>query len=215
MGDRNSFVFYRSFKDSLKDLSNEDKLIMYEAICDYSLDKKEPQLTGFPSALFTLIRPNLDANLKRWQNGLKGGAPIGNRNNRYSKGTSKVQPNNKQSTTKIQTNKDVDKDYNVDVDNKENISKKDELSLSDISGSKDYKQFRVWMKDNASYCDNPKHFTSSRITEDELKKLREKYSYKQIINKILELENRKDLRKRYINLYRTINEWLKRDSNGR
>jgi hypothetical protein len=90
MGDRNSFVFYRSFKDSLKDLSNEDKLIMYEAICDYSLDQKEPQLTGFPNALFILIRPNLDANLKRWQNGCKGGAPIGSHNNPLGKKKAKL-----------------------------------------------------------------------------------------------------------------------------
>lgn len=71
---RDTFIFYRSFKESMNDLSDADKLIMYEAISDYSLDMKEPELTGFPKALFSLIRPVLDANTKRWQNGCKGGA---------------------------------------------------------------------------------------------------------------------------------------------
>ena len=82
---RDTFIFYRSFKESMDDLSDADKLIMYEAISDYSLDLKEPELTGFPKALFKLIRPILDANIQRWRNGCKGGAPKGNKNNRFSK----------------------------------------------------------------------------------------------------------------------------------
>ena len=75
---RDTFIFYRSFKESMNDLSDTDKLLMYEAIADYSLDLKEPALSGFPKALFSLIRPILDANIQRWKNGRKGGAPIGN-----------------------------------------------------------------------------------------------------------------------------------------
>ena len=52
---RDTFIFYRSFKESMSDLSDADKLIMYEAITDYSLDMKEPELTGFPKAFLTLI----------------------------------------------------------------------------------------------------------------------------------------------------------------
>lgn len=87
MIERGSFIFYRSFKESLEDLSDSDKLIMYEAISDYALDRIEPNLTGFPSALFKLIRPQLDANWQRYENGKKGanhgnkgGAPKGNKN---------------------------------------------------------------------------------------------------------------------------------------
>lgn len=92
---RDTFIFYRSFKESMSDLSDKDKLIMYEAISDYSLDLKEPKLTGFPKALFSLIRPILDANIQRWKNGRKGGAPIGNLN-------AKKQPENNQETTEKQ-----------------------------------------------------------------------------------------------------------------
>ena len=91
----------------MSDLSDADKLIMYEAITDYSLDMKEPELTGFPKALFSLIRPFLDANTQRWKNGCKGGAPKGNKNNRFSKSTTEVQPEVNQSTTEVQANKKV------------------------------------------------------------------------------------------------------------
>lgn len=90
---RDTFIFYRSFKESIDDLPDADKLVMYEAITDYSLDMKEPELTGFPKALFSLIRPFLDANTQRWRNGCKGGAPKGNKNNRFSKSTTEVQAN--------------------------------------------------------------------------------------------------------------------------
>ena len=92
---RDTFIFYRSFKESMSDLSDADKLIMYEAITDYSLDMKEPELTGFPKALFSLIRPFLDANIQRWENGCKGGAP-------KTTAFQKVQPKYNQSTTKVQ-----------------------------------------------------------------------------------------------------------------
>jgi len=107
---RDTFIFYRSFKESMSDLSDKDKLIMYEAISDYSLDLKEPKLTGFPKALFSLIRPILDANIQRWKNGRKGGAPIGNLN-------AKKQPRNDRKTTEKQPNKDVNKDKEYNIEN--------------------------------------------------------------------------------------------------
>jgi hypothetical protein len=136
---RDTFIFYRSFKESMKDLSAEDKLIMYEAISDYSLDLKEPELSGFPKALFSLIKPILDANIKRWRNGCKGGAPEGNKNNRFSKNTTEVQPEANQNTTEVQANKDkdkdVDKEYKLEINNRLPISPKGENILKFIKPS--------------------------------------------------------------------------------
>ena len=124
---RDTFIFYRSFKESMNELSDADKLIMYEAISDYSLDMKEPELTGFPKALFSIIRPIIDANWQRYNNGCKGGAPKGNKNNRFSKSTTEVQPKVNQSTTEVQPNKNDNDNDN----NKEEIVKEKSLSLSD------------------------------------------------------------------------------------
>ena len=143
MEDRSSFIFYRSFKDSIKNLSNEEKLIMYEAISDYGLDQKEPQLTGFPEALFALIRPLLDANFKRWQNGCKGGAPKGSHNNpngrkkrKFNQKLTENIPLSNQKLTKNKANVYVYDNVNVydnhDVNNNEETKiKKENLSLNE------------------------------------------------------------------------------------
>lgn len=125
MDKKESFVFYRSFKESIGDLSDKDKLTMYEAISDYGLNQVEPELQGFPKALFSLIKPQLDANFTRWQNGCKGGAPKGNKNNRYSK----VQPKYNRDTTEVQPNVNDNDNVNVNVIKKN--SKKEILSFSD------------------------------------------------------------------------------------
>lgn len=133
---RDTFIFYRSFKESMNELSDADKLIMYEAISDYSLDMKEPELTGFPKALFYIIRPIIDANWQRYNNGCKGGAPKGNKNNRFSKSTTEVQPKVNQSTTEVQPkykliyNDNVNDNKNKNIE-KEKIIKEKGLSLSD------------------------------------------------------------------------------------
>ena len=107
---RDTFVFYRSFKESMDDLSDTDKLTMYEAISDYSLDLIEPELTGFPKALFKLVRPILDANIQRWRNGCKGGAPSESlKGNQNAKKRTKNEPDSNLKRTKNKANKDKDK----------------------------------------------------------------------------------------------------------
>ena len=204
---RDTFIFYRSFKESMSDLSDADKLIMYEAITDYSLDMKEPELTGFPKALFSLIRPFLDANTQRWKNGCKGGAPKGNKNNRFSKRTTEVQPEVNQSTTEVQANKDknVNKDKNKDI-NKEStiVSKKDELSLS--SPSEEFIKFNQWLDKHCPFVLKVK----TQMTEPEYQKLLAKYTKKEICDVLESLNNWKDFPKKRTNVYRSTLDELKK-----
>lgn len=204
---RDTFIFYRSFKESMSDLSDADKLIMYEAITDYSLDMKEPELTGFPKALFSLIRPFLDANTQRWKNGCKGGAPKGNKNNRFSKSTTEVQPEVNQSTTEVQANKDknVNKDKNKDI-NKEStiVSKKDELSSS--SPSEEFIKFNQWLDKHCPFVLKVK----TQMTEPEYQKLLAKYTKKEICDVLESLNNWKDFPKKRTNVYRSTLDELKK-----
>ena len=68
-----SFVFYRSFRESIKTLKTKDQLITLLAICDYALYGIEPHLSGVPLAIFTVAKPNIDANKKRRESGKHGG----------------------------------------------------------------------------------------------------------------------------------------------
>lgn len=85
---RNSFVFYRSFNEAMEELSENDQLVLYRAIVDYGLDSREPSFnSSYLRMAWKLIKPQLDANWKRYNNGCKGkefgkrgGAPKGNKN---------------------------------------------------------------------------------------------------------------------------------------
>lgn len=71
-----SFVFYRSFRDAISEMSDEDKLATLLAICDYALYGVEPKLKdAMARAVFTVARPSIDANKERRANGKKGGRP--------------------------------------------------------------------------------------------------------------------------------------------
>ena len=72
--ERESFIFYKSFYDAVKDLQKDIKLEVLTAIIEYALCGKEPEnLKPVAKGMFVLVKPNLDVNLKRYVNGKKGG----------------------------------------------------------------------------------------------------------------------------------------------
>ena len=70
-----SFVFYRSFYEAISMLPAASKMKLFDAICQFALNKIEPNLSKKESQLFVLIRPQLAANAKRRSDGFKGGRP--------------------------------------------------------------------------------------------------------------------------------------------
>ena len=116
---KNSFVFYRSFREAVAELPPEQRLEFYEAIIDYALDGTEPELTPLMKALFKLAEPVLERNNTLYENGKKGGAPKGNsnalKNNQKQPKTTKNNQNNQRLISK-QPNPSHDVDVDVDVD---------------------------------------------------------------------------------------------------
>ena len=119
---KDSFVFYRSFYESIKNLDKDIQIEIYNAICEYSLNDEYLQLSPIASAIFTLIKPNIDNATKRYnasvENGKKGGRPKKNKN--------LEKPNNNLDITKqepsnnldvyVDVYEDVDEDLDVNVD---------------------------------------------------------------------------------------------------
>ena len=114
---RESFIFYKSFYESIKELDPLDQVQIYDAIFKYQFEAEEIELKGICKSIFTLIIPQLEANNKRYLNGLKGGAPKGNRN------ATKKQPKNNLELTKKQPN--VNDNENVNVNENENVNVND------------------------------------------------------------------------------------------
>ena len=142
-----SFVFYESFRDASRNLDDATRLALYEAIMDYSLYGEEPDGSNLvAAAMFKLVRPVLDTNAKRRENGRNGGRPASTDNQEASKperenekaeseteakenpvetedkpvenqSETKPEPNNNQEVTKPEP----DKIYDVDVDGDKDV----------------------------------------------------------------------------------------------
>ena len=110
--ERESFIFYKSFYDSIKELAPEEQVQIYDAIFKYQFEAKEIELKGICKSIFTLIIPQLKANNKSYLNGLKGGAPKGNQN------ATKKQPKNNLDSTKKQPNENENENENENVNDK-------------------------------------------------------------------------------------------------
>ena len=206
---RDSFVFYRSFFEALQDVPIEERACIYDAICDYSLNDIEPKLTGMQFAIFKLIRPNIDSNKRKYENGKKG-AVFGKKGGRPKKDNSNQTPTKPQDNPNQTRNVDVDDNVNVnvstEVDIKENtiVSKKDELSLS--SPSEEFIKFNQWLDKHCPFVLKVK----TQMTEPEYQKLLAKYTKKEISDVLESLNNWKDFPKKRTNVYRSTLDELKK-----
>lgn len=111
---RDSFVFYRSFYEAIKNFDDETRLALYDAVLNFAIEGEEIELDGIAKSIFTLIKPQLIANNRRYVNGCKG-AEHGAKGGRPKK------------------NKDVDSSENPIADNIENpIAVIDKNPIGDI-----------------------------------------------------------------------------------
>lgn len=65
---RDGFIFYKTFYDALSSMKPMSRLHLYDAIMRYALYAEEPtNLNTEQIRIFTLIRPQLDANERKRQ----------------------------------------------------------------------------------------------------------------------------------------------------
>lgn len=104
-------IFYRSFYEAIKNLGVNDQCEIYNAIFTYGLDFQEPELSGVAASFWMLIKPQIDANIKRYENGKKP---------KQKQNESKTEANQKQTKSKQQTN--VNENVNENENELVNIS---------------------------------------------------------------------------------------------
>jgi len=133
---RESFVFYNSYYEAIAEFDETIQLHLFKAVCEYALYGTVPELSGTEKALFTLIKPTIDANEKRYNNGKKGGRP------KKTNGFENKKPTVTNSETDGYENEkpNVNNNVNVNVNetgNEESLSdKSDDASLSSESKKK-------------------------------------------------------------------------------
>ena len=101
---RDSSIFYRSFYEAIKSLPESNQLEVYNAIFEYSFNFVDIQLTGLSNTIFTLIKPQLEANNKRYKNGT---------NPKNKQNVSKTEAKDEQKISKVEANKNKNVNNNV------------------------------------------------------------------------------------------------------
>jgi len=117
---RDSFIFYRSFYQSVRKLPAKDKAEILDAVCSYALDGEEIAMGVVPEAIFTVIKPNLDANRRKWANGCKAKTK-GQAKDKQK--ISKPEAKDKQTRSKAEGNVDVNVNVDVNKDVNNNVYK--------------------------------------------------------------------------------------------
>ena len=136
---RDSFVFYESFADAFRELDPDTFKEVVLAVCDYAMKDEEPDVNGIAKAMFTLVKPNLDANNRRYENGKKG-AEFGALGGRPKKGK-KPQENPIGVTEGLEAetpNVYVDVNVNEDIKEKQVKRKAERFSAPTIEEVKEY-----------------------------------------------------------------------------
>lgn len=108
---RDSFIFYRSFYEAIKEIPEKEQLQVYKAISVYALEQEEIELEGIAKAIFSLVKPQLDANYKKYENGKQK--------------KSKTEANKKQKESKTVTNVNVNDNVNENVNDNVNENASD------------------------------------------------------------------------------------------
>lgn len=127
---RDGFVFYASWLEAIKNLPREIQGEVLTAIIEYGLYGETTETPKpITSAMLAMVKPQIDVNNKRYENGKKGGRP---RENNNQEGT-KQKPNENQSETKVkpkekEKEKDKEKENSTEVESKKSAAKAATLS---------------------------------------------------------------------------------------
>ena len=106
---RDSIVVYRSFYEAAKALTDKEELELYRAIFEFGLDHKNAEMGPMAAAMFKLIKPQLEANYKKWQNGMRGGRP------KQEESKDKPKDNQKETKDEPNENENVNANDNANV----------------------------------------------------------------------------------------------------
>jgi hypothetical protein len=107
---RESMIIYRSFYDAIKELEPLHQAKVWEAVFEYGLNQNQIDLSGLPSTIFKLIKPQLDANLRKYANGNKGGRPKKANENLTE---TKIEPKHNLNESKVKANVNDNDNDNV------------------------------------------------------------------------------------------------------
>lgn len=135
---RQIFGFMRSYLDCIEKCPERAQLALFRAVVRYGLNEESPDFSEhedscFLEAIWSAILPNLQSNHKKSQDGKKGGAPKGSRNNpfgvnQYSKNkpvdNQRITNGKPEDNQKQKVDKQIEIEVEIEKEIKEEIIKK-------------------------------------------------------------------------------------------
>ena len=70
-----TFIFYRSFYEAIREFDDKDRLALYDSIVNFAFENKETEFTGMKNVFYKMAIPQLEASIKNYKIGRKGGRP--------------------------------------------------------------------------------------------------------------------------------------------
>lgn len=108
---RDSFLFYKSFIEVIKNADADDFKKSVLALCEYALDDKAYDGDGYAQMFYKYCKPKIDRNNAWYENGKKGGRPKKNENPtitqskpKHNPSITQAKPNNNPTITQSKPN---------------------------------------------------------------------------------------------------------------
>lgn len=161
---RNSFIFYGSWWEAIENLPRDIQGDVLTSIIEYGLyGETTDNLKPITKAMLAIVKPQIDANRKRFENGKKGGRP-----------KAETKPNNNQTITKAEPNNDnvndIYKETTTDVVVKKKAIRNNSPDLSFVD--EDFKDlFMEWLEYKRDRKENYKSEKSLKMCYNRLLKL--------------------------------------------
>lgn len=216
---RQGVVIYNDWAPLLKRLPDALRGKVFTAVLDYSETGVRTE-TGDPAAdmLLAVMYQRMEIDLRKYEEKAQSISDARREAaNKRWQGDAKacksmqVHANNASACKAMQTMPNTNTNSNTNIREKSTLTctKKESAAIAATPVPKTrHDRFLQWLADNCSYIAGHYKLPSAEL----LDKLIAKYGAEQVAEQCLNIENRTDLRKRYTNLYQTLNNWCKRET---
>ena len=225
--ERKGFTFYRSYYEAISLLPADDQLTVYKAIMEYSLNGTIPDTEDMSLCARLLIMafmPNLEANNRRYANGVKGGRghKADTTSNDQEQPTTEAAPNQAESKAKPSVNQteskaganendkgNADDDVDAKREAEARVASQAEVATSATPPTptleeKVLRNFEKWLSLYApTLLQFPEPMTASQLAE-----LRAKYNDLRIKDCAAQMHNKSAFQSNR-SVFLTMHKWIK------
>lgn len=153
---RDGFVMYRSWWEAIRHLPREIQGEVLTAIVEYGLyGETTESLKPIAKAMLAMAKPQIDANQKRYENGVKGGefGVLGGRPKKGQENPKETPPKPQGNPTETPKEKDKEKEkYKVSKENAYGVKETPESPAMPEGDSVDFEKNEIFQKECEAYA---------------------------------------------------------------